>query len=303
MNLIPTRSGRWLAQAAAALALAAMLAATPAAGQSSEVQALRKRIDVLEGRITSMRNELRAKSRGGVRRISGELPPTLAGQFDVRLNELERALQKLTGKVEDLTHATNTANARSEKFRTDVEFRLSRLEKGAGLTTADKPRDRTNAGKLDKPPAKGAKPGSQPPQKASLPKEALPPGTPSQQYAHAKGLLRKGEFDRAADSLGAFIKAYPKGPLTGNAYYWLGETYYVRGRFREAAIQFAEGFQKFAKHPKAPDNLLKLGMSLARLNKRPEACASLIELRRRYPKAGRYVSRTAATERRRLGCR
>jgi len=70
-----------------------------------------------------------------------------------------------------------------------------------------------------------------------------------------------------------------------------------------AAIRFADGFQKFPKHPKAPDNLLKLGMAMARLDKAREACASLAELRRRYPAAPSYVKRKAARERKKLDCR
>src|SRR3546814_19535879 len=44
--------------------------------------------------------------------------------------------------------------------------------------------------------------------------------------------------------------------------YWLGETYYVRQRYQDAAVAFLEGYQKYPKSPKAADNLLKLGMAL-----------------------------------------
>jgi tol-pal system protein YbgF len=130
----------------------------------------------------------------------------------------------------------------------------------------------------------------------------LPDGKPAEQYQYAMSLLRRGNHDKAAGALKAFIRRYPNGTLTGNAVYWLGESYYVRGQYREAAIHFAEGFKKFPKSPKAPANLLKLGMSFGKLKKNREACASLYELRRRYPRAPAYIRRRAAGEQRRLRC-
>ena len=78
--------------------------------------------------------------------------------------------------------------------------------------------------------------------------------------------------------MGTFIKNHPDNSLTSNAHYWLGETYYVRGKYGDAAAAFAEGYQKFPKSSKAADNLLKLGMSLGQLNQKKEACLSFAEL-------------------------
>ena len=113
----------------------------------------------------------------------------------------------------------------------------------------------------------------------------------------------RGDYDKAAGALRAFVKAHPDDALSGNAIYWLGETHYARKRYAEAAVLFAEGFKRYPKSGKAPDNLLKLGMSFARLGKRTEACASLFELNKRYPKAAGYIKRAATSERRRLRCR
>ena len=57
----------------------------------------------------------------------------------------------------------------------------------------------------------------------------------------------------------------------------LGETYYVRGDFPNAARAFAEGFQKYPKSGKAPDNLLKLGMSLQAQGKPEQAWPKIVE--------------------------
>ena len=100
----------------------------------------------------------------------------------------------------------------------------------------------------------------------------------------------------------AFLDSYPADPLAGNAKYWLGETYYVRGQFREAAVTFAEGFQSYPDSPKAPDNLLKLGKSLAALGQSADACGTFAELVTRYPQAPATIKQQAATEQQRLSC-
>lgn len=126
--------------------------------------------------------------------------------------------------------------------------------------------------------------------------------TAKAQYDHAFGLLSQANYPAAEQALGAFLVAHPQDPLAGNAKYWLGETQYVRGQYREAAVTFAEGFQQYPNSGKAPDNLLKLAKSLAALGQIPDSCGTLGELLRRYPKAPANVLQQAQRERQRLSC-
>ena len=43
----------------------------------------------------------------------------------------------------------------------------------------------------------------------------------------------------AEQALAAFVQNHPEDGLAGNAQYWLGETFYVRGDFQTAARTFA----------------------------------------------------------------
>jgi len=91
-------------------------------------------------------------------------------------------------------------------------------------------------------------------------------------------------------------------PLAGNAQYWLGESLYVRGQYRAAAGAFLKGYQTYGKSAKAPENLLKLAMSLQRLGQKDAACSSYSELATKFPSAPTHVKNTAQTERQRAGC-
>lgn len=143
---------------------------------------------------------------------------------------------------------------------------------------------------------------SQPASAPSTQTASLPQGTPREQYMHAFGLLRQGKYDMAASSLRQFLEAHGDDKLASNARYWLGETYYVRGSFVEAAETFLEGYQADPQGPKAPDALLKLGMSLSSLDKKNEACAAFQKLRQDYPDAPAGLKSTLQREWQKNGC-
>jgi tol-pal system protein YbgF len=106
--------------------------------------------------------------------------------------------------------------------------------------------------------------------------------SPREHYNYALGKVRADEFETARESLMRFIAEYPGHRLTGNAYYWLGETYYVQEKFIQAADMFRQGFETDTAGIKAPDNLYKLAKSLLQLDKKQEACVVFGQIRERY---------------------
>ncbi|HCP00567.1 MAG TPA: tol-pal system protein YbgF, partial [Rhodospirillaceae bacterium] len=63
-----------------------------------------------------------------------------------------------------------------------------------------------------------------------------------------------------------------------------------------------EGFQRYPDSAKAPDNLLKLGMSLTKLQQTSDACITLKKLRVEYPDAPTSIIQRADREIGRLQC-
>ncbi|HEY4133853.1 MAG TPA: tol-pal system protein YbgF [Alphaproteobacteria bacterium] len=137
---------------------------------------------------------------------------------------------------------------------------------------------------------------------AALSGPPLPAGTPDDQYKYAFGLLSRADYPGAERALSAFVEQHPTHSLAGNAQYWLGESYYARNDFNSAARAFAIGYQKYPKSAKAPDNLLKLGLSLGNLGKTKEACQSYGLLKKDFPKAPAELLRRADGEQKRLRC-
>ncbi|MGB1007328.1 MAG: tol-pal system protein YbgF [Thalassobaculaceae bacterium] len=151
-------------------------------------------------------------------------------------------------------------------------------------------------------PTAASKPAPATSQVAAVPPPILPAGTPRERYTYAFGLLRKQDYAAAEAAFEAFLTQHPQDNLAGNAQYWLAETFYVRKQFEQAAMAFAAGYQTYPDNIKAPDNLLKLALSLARIDKQEDACVALKQLGEKFPKAPSNIRRRAAGEGRRLGC-
>lgn len=134
---------------------------------------------------------------------------------------------------------------------------------------------------------------------ASLP---LAGDSPAAFYEQAFTLLRERQYENAGAAFGDFLERWPEHELAANARYWLGETWYVRNNFERAARIFAEAYQKDTKGSKAPDNLLKLALSLNGMGKKNEACLTLAQLDREFGAVSSPVTARAKQESGRIAC-
>ena len=125
---------------------------------------------------------------------------------------------------------------------------------------------------------------------------------PSEIYSYAYDMLVRENFSEAEKSFKAFIGEHPKDPLASNAYYWLGETYYVQKKFQLAAISFARGFQNFPKGNKSIDQLFKLALTFMNLGKNEDACAAFSKLESEFPNAPKRISNRAKEYIKRAKC-
>lgn len=305
-------AGRLLFAIAAAALLAGSLGAGPALAQSGDMSSLTNRLSRLENEIQTLsrqvyRGEAPSSSggAGGGGAGGAPLPGNLAGDFEIRLSRMERDVQVLTGKYEEAVYGITQLRERLEKLNGDLDFRFQQLESrqtGAAGNGAAKPGNEPAPSSPVAAPGKDkGKPGPSAGEGAQG--AALPSGANAQEkYDHAFGLLRQADYVRAEQAFTAFLSQHKDHALAGNAQYWLAETFYVRGKYNEAAIAFAEGFQRYPKSAKAGDNLLKLALSLAQLKKKDEACLTLGQLGTRLPDAPAAVKRRADQERKNLGC-
>lgn len=125
---------------------------------------------------------------------------------------------------------------------------------------------------------------------------------PDDLYQAAYGHVLSGDYQVAEREFRDYLDIFPNSEKAADANFWLGEAQYSQGNFNEAAKTFLNAHQTFAKSKKAPEMLLKLGMSLAALDNRETACATLREVNKRYPNASKAVKNKVSSEQSRLSC-
>jgi tol-pal system protein YbgF len=298
--------------------------------QTNDLRPLLDRLDRLERDMNLLQRQVyRGTGPGGAPVAVSPPDAQSAVNYEVRFGQIEDEMRTLTGQIEEVTYNIAQLKRRVDTLASDIDQRLNALEHHDGSATGDLASSSANASPRALAAAPPAGAGANPAEPASrsgvlgqLPATAaeqtaaapsaaaptaaapanLPGGTAQDQYNYAFGLLRQADYPGAEQALRAFIQRYPNDPLAGNAQYWLGETYYVRKDYNNAAAVFAEGYQKYPKGGKAADNLLKLGMALGQLGQKADACRALARLDRDFPSAPANVKERAGDEKKRLGC-
>jgi tol-pal system protein YbgF len=130
-----------------------------------------------------------------------------------------------------------------------------------------------------------------------------PPVNPvKEEFDLAMGYFKQKEYETAEKSFSAFLQKNAKTRYSAEAIYYLGETYYLRGRQREAAEQYLKISSDFPNSSRAPEALLRLGQSLHAIGAKEQACASFGEVSRKYPNASAAVKAAAERESKRIQC-
>lgn len=244
---------------------------------SSSPDDLRYRLDILDAELADIRARLGGEVGSIVRPPSGGG----GGVSDNRLIQLESEIRRLTAAVEQLQNRVERIASDATRRFGDIEFRLNELE---GNPTGG------SVGQLG---------GATPNYNANTDVAATSVAEQGDLDRAARD-VQQGRFDQAEDRLRRFLNDYRNSPLTGEAYYWLGESQSVRGQNAEAARSFLNGYNFDRRGPQAPANLLKLGVTLGRLGQLNEACLTLREVGTQFPNAPEVS--TADSEARQLQC-
>ncbi|MDA0781217.1 MAG: tol-pal system protein YbgF [Rickettsiales bacterium] len=256
----------------------------------------------LNDRLNKMENNLNILQKQFYK--NGKAPASFDNYDDaspntqVRIDEIEEKLRDLMGKIEQNQFNITNALKQIQKVSQDIDFRLSEMEKkqthnslGSNINS---PAPNTNANDKKEPELVG--------KLENATRESVAPIDENDQYDKAFMYLRNAEYDKAESMLKAFIDNNAESSLISNAYYWLGETFYVRENFEQSAVNFLKGYQKLPKGNKAADNLLKLAMSLNKMNKKKEACTTFTKLEKEFPEAEKAIKDKVSEEKKAINC-
>ena len=245
--------------------------------------------------------------------------PGGSGAVDLvnQISALQSQVQQLQGQVETLSHQLDEAKQRNKDQYIDLDSRIGRLEGhgssgaapaapppgvrenaqppdidlGSGRPVAPPPgtrddvptRARQNVGTL-RDDERGNLDGAPPDQDdggASPPAADAAGEQPA--YDAAFAALKDGRYADSARKFQAFLDHYPGSGLASNAYYWLGESYYVTQNYKIALQSFQTLLQRYPDSAKAQDALLKVGYCQYELKQWDQAEATLNQVVESYP--------------------
>lgn len=256
-----------------------------------------------------------------------------AAEFLLRLDRLESENRRLNGQIEEMRFQLRRQEELSKRFQQDSDLRFRDLEGGkatprpatpATPTTPQGPQRRSDAFDPAQSPSAPGAPRPLGPQGAatapgaplaagSLPAGALPveggnplsqpvAGDAKSEFEFARGLLTRGSNEQAEGAFRDFLRKYPRDRRIPDATFYLGESYLNRTRYRESAEHYLTVTSKHSGSARAPEAMLKLGISLRGLGAKQEACGTFDQLPKKYPKASPAVRAAVEREKGRAQC-
>ena len=216
-----------------------------------------------------------------------------------QINALQSQLQNLQGQIEELRHQVDELKSHGKDQYIDLDSRIGRLEgRNPAATPAAAGATNTNGAAMQdvqlgspQAPAPAAAPAGAPdaaqsPVAASADAGMAPAPAaqdPKSAYDAAFGALKDGRYAESARLFQTFIAQYPNDELTPNAYYWLGESYYVTQNYPVSLDTFHKLLAQFPNSQKAPDALLKVGYCQYEMKQWDQAQATLNQVLQQYP--------------------
>jgi tol-pal system protein YbgF len=204
-----------------------------------------------------------------------------------QVQTLQQQIAELKGVIEEQIHQINSLKEKQKLLYIDIDSRLTEIESNRNTSVAgstlENPTSQTgtnnnNSPKLTVEVDEGYNSG--------ITTQAInEPALSSDQddYDIAFAHLRAGRFLESARAFEDFIQKYPNNDLTDNAYYWLGESYYVKRQYPQALAAFQSLTKKFPASNKAADSWLKIGYSYYEMDDTIKAEENLQKVIDNYP--------------------
>tara|TARA_Y100000591_G_scaffold233419_1_gene204246 strand:+ start:324 stop:1316 length:993 start_codon:yes stop_codon:yes gene_type:complete len=293
------------------------------------LETLKQDIKTLERAVYSESFEKKNNNNGEVSLLENSSEEALTRHL-LKLSEIENQFRDLTNKFEEINFKLDKLSNRLTKLQSDNQLRFEQVEKTMGNVVS------TGAANISENDADDNMilPGTSEPQdlgsisykdmttsettqqtqsvdststvlleNVENVEKLLPDASPEKQYEFATSFLKVGDYNTAERALKEFVQTNPNHQLAGNAQYWFAETFRIRQLYVDAASAYLEGYQKYPKSEKAPDNLLKLGVSLVQIGEKDQGCMMITSLAKEYPEATQSILQKAKYEEKKFECK
>jgi tol-pal system protein YbgF len=243
------------------------------------VQILDRDIDELYSELNTFQKE-KSSLENRISMLSDE-NQKLKTELLLRLENLQSEIQTLSTSVEEYKDYFKRSSEEIDRVKEDVEGRLRVLEeKKEILQETNKALEEKNREMQE---GKNAESEELSPTKEALSeiKGAFP--EMGDLYKDAYDTFQRGELEGARRKFEGFLKQYPNTELSGNAQFWIAETYYQKKNFETAILEYEKVMAKYPESGKIPAALFKQALAFLELGDKTNARNLLNRVIERFP--------------------
>lgn len=218
-----------------------------------------------------------------------------------QIEGLQGEVRVLRGEIENLNNDISTLKKRNRDLYSDTDRRITDLESAGSSSSLpalseeldeefselpvadDQPVFVAEAPAIPQPRTTSPSNGPAPPTSPIGSNTRAASAAEKAGYAKAYDALARGNNAEAVQGFDQFLREYPDGPFSDNAWYWQGEAKYAERDFDNALYNFSVVVEFFPGSPKVPDSRLKIGYALYEQQRYGEAKQVLTGVTDDYP--------------------
>lgn len=218
-----------------------------------------------------------------------------------QIEGLQGEVRSLRGEIENLNNDIETLKKRNRDLYSDTDRRITDLEALGSSSQLPALSDELEETSIepsvleDQPVFVAEAPAIPQPRVTTPGNGPAPPVSPIGSNTRAASAAEKASYTKAYDALARgnnaeavevfdqFLREYPDGPFSDNAWYWQGEAKYAERDFDNALYNFSVVVEFFPSSPKVPDSRLKIGYALYEQQRFGEAKLVLTGVTDDYP--------------------
>ena len=263
-------------RATGALALAAvLLGAVPAEAQRRELQQMAADLRILQEQTQLLQNAVNTLTEA-LKAVNGRIDDQ-AGVNRKSFADQKLQADAMGSDIRVVRERVDDTNVRITSLSQEVEA-LREAVSAIPVMTAS-PVDPTMAGTAPPgepgdpaapvPGATTAAPGAPGVANPVAPAPVTPvpaPGSPTRLYDMAWADYTAGSYDLAIEGFASYVRSFPKSEFADNAQYYIGQSYFQRGRWPEAVDAFNRVISTYPRSDVIGNAYYQRGLSFERMN-------------------------------------
>jgi tol-pal system protein YbgF len=231
-----------------------------------DVQILDKDIDRLQYKVNTLQKELSDLTLENQKLKADTL---------LQIENFKSELRTLSTGVEEYKEYLKRTPKESDRMKSDMEARLKSIE--------DREKSQEDKIKELEDRLKGMEGKVSASSQEGLPELKGVSTGMGDLYKDAYDTFYRGDMNEARKKFEAFLKQYPNTSLSGNAQFWIGETYYQKKEYEKAILEYEKVMDRYPEGDKVPAALYKQALAFLEVGDKSNAKNMLKRVIEKYP--------------------